>query len=71
MRRVEADPNPIVASDLTVEYAAHGASPAFVALRGLTLTLGRGEVLGLLGESGSGKSTIARVLSGADSPARR
>lgn len=67
MRRVEADPYPIVASDLTVEYAAHGASSAFVALRGLTLTLGRGEVLGLLGESGSGKSTIARVLSGADS----
>ncbi|TFD91730.1 ABC transporter ATP-binding protein [Cryobacterium lactosi] len=67
MRRVEADPYPIVASDLTVEYAAHGASSAFVALRGLTLTLRRGEVLGLLGESGSGKSTIARVLSGADS----
>ena len=67
MKRVEADPYPILASDLTVEYAAHGASSAFVAVRGLTLTLGRGEVLGLLGESGSGKSTIARVLSGADS----
>lgn len=66
MKRVEADPYPIVASDLTVEYPAHGASSAFVAVRGLTLTLGRGEVLGLLGESGSGKSTLARLLSGAE-----
>lgn len=66
MRRVEEEPYPIVASDLTVEYPAHGASSAFVAVRGFTLTLGRGEVLGLLGESGSGKSTLARVLSGTD-----
>ena len=67
MRRVEPEPYPIVASDLTIEYPAHGASSAFVAVRGFTLTLGRGEVLGLLGESGSGKSTLAKVLSGADS----
>ena len=55
---------PIVASDLTIEYPPHGASPAFVAVHGLNLRLAPGEVLGLLGESGSGKSTIARVLSG-------
>jgi len=69
MRRAEADPYPIVASDLTVEYPAHGASSSFVAVHGFTLTLGRGEVLGLLGESGSGKSTLARVLSGAEAAA--
>ncbi|AMB58635.1 ATP-binding cassette domain-containing protein [Microterricola viridarii] len=54
---------PIVTSDLTIEYPPHGASPAHVAVRGLTLRVAPGEVLGLLGESGSGKSTIARVLS--------
>jgi len=55
---------PIVLSDLTLEYPAHGASPAHVALHGLTLTVEPGEVLGLLGSAGSGKSTLAKVLSG-------
>ena len=55
---------PIVLSDLTLEYPPHGASPAHVALHGLTLTIQPGEVLGLLGSAGSGKSTLAKVLSG-------
>ena len=65
MTRGAASEYPITTSDLTIEYPAHGASPAFVAVHGLTLRIAPGEVLGLLGESGSGKSTIARVLSGA------
>lgn len=56
---------PIVLNDLSVEYPAHGASPAYVALHGLTLTVAPGEVLGVLGSAGSGKSTLAKVLSGA------
>lgn len=55
---------PIVLSDLTLEYPPHGASPAHVALHGLTLTIAPGEVLGLLGSAGSGKSTLAKVLAG-------
>ncbi|KQW05538.1 hypothetical protein ASC66_11110 [Leifsonia sp. Root4] len=56
---------PISTSDLTIEYPPHGPSPAHVAVHGLNLRVAPGEVLGLLGESGSGKSTIARVLSAA------
>jgi len=55
---------PIVLSDLSLEYPAHGPSPAHVALHGLSLTIAPGEVLGVLGSAGSGKSTLAKVLSG-------
>ena len=55
---------PIVLSDLSIEYPAHGASAAHVALHGISLTVAPGEVLGMLGSAGSGKSTLAKVLSG-------
>jgi branched-chain amino acid transport system ATP-binding protein len=38
------------------------------ALRGVTLTLARGEVVGLIGPNGAGKSTLVNVLSGFDAP---
>lgn len=58
------DDSPVLsASDLSVTYPSHGASPAHRALNGVTLSVGRGEIVGVIGEAGSGKSTLARILS--------
>lgn len=57
------DANPaVLSSDLSLLYPAHGGAKAFHAVDGVSFTLESGQVLGMLGESGSGKSTIARFL---------
>ena len=43
---------------------------SFWALKGVNLTVERGEVLGLVGKNGSGKSTLLRVISGIYAPDR-
>ena len=54
--------NLITVTDLHVRYGA------FEAVKGVSFTLGEGEILGIVGESGSGKSTIAKTLIGLEKP---
>src|SRR5262249_28363663 len=46
--------------DLAVEYVT--ASRTVRAVDGVSLTIGRGEIVGLAGESGCGKSTMANAI---------
>jgi ABC-type lipoprotein export system ATPase subunit len=54
------------AVDLVKSYGM--ASSVVHALRGVSLEVGRGERVALLGKSGSGKSTLLNVLGGLDRP---
>lgn len=57
----------LAAEGLTVVYAAGGRE--IVALRDVSLGLSPGEVLGLVGPNGSGKTTFIRAITGAVRPA--
>ncbi|MBI4001973.1 MAG: ABC transporter ATP-binding protein [Nitrospira defluvii] len=55
----------IVIEDLTKSYASGWPGrPPFVALDGLYLTVGRGEIFGFLGPNGAGKTTTLKILLG-------
>src|SRR6476619_5733592 len=54
-------------AELTVEnlHLAYGDNPI---LKGVAMTLNRGEVVSLLGPSGSGKTTLLRAVAGLEVP---
>ena len=60
--------------DLTVRFRRSGGNSlfpgTFEAVRGVSLAVRRGETLGIVGESGCGKSTVAKVMMGIEKPAR-
>jgi len=68
--RPRAVPRPItrgiVFRDVAFSYPGHDAD----AVRGIDLELGPGEVVALVGENGSGKSTIAKLLCRLYDPSR-
>lgn len=57
---------------LTVQYGGRGRSRrgSLRAVNDVSLTIDHGQVVGLIGESGSGKSSLARALVGFERPSR-
>jgi peptide/nickel transport system ATP-binding protein len=49
--------------DVRLSFRPHSRHPVHV-LKGITLTLQQGDTLGLVGESGCGKTTLARAIAG-------
>jgi oligopeptide/dipeptide ABC transporter ATP-binding protein len=55
---------PVLETDnLTVSYRSYGLPPV-EALRKVNITIAPGEILGLVGESGAGKTTLAKAIMG-------
>ena len=49
---------------------SHGKKITTYALRGVTFSLHKGEAVAIVGESGCGKTTLARIIAGLDEPTR-
>jgi peptide/nickel transport system ATP-binding protein len=57
------------ARDVAVRFDGRGGRPDAWAVDGVDLDLAHGEILALVGESGCGKTTLARTLLGLEQPA--
>lgn len=60
----------IVIDGLCKTYPRSWRTPAFEAVRNLSLAIGEGEVFGFIGPNGAGKSTAIKVLTGVLQPSK-
>lgn len=67
-RLIDLQQEAIVMHDLSKVYPAQDGNPPKLAVRGLSLGVGRGECFGLLGPNGAGKSSAIHMLVGLQEP---
>jgi putative ABC transport system ATP-binding protein len=60
------DPVPVLEVDQVTKV--YPSEPPVTALRGVSFTVGRGELVAVVGPSGSGKSTLLQVMGSLDRP---
>ena len=68
MAEITADPAPALEARQLYRFFRAGEEET-LALRGVSLTVQRGETVAVVGPSGSGKSTLLACLAGLDEPA--
>ncbi len=66
--RLLTDHETTIKGRILASFGAHGRHEQFWALRGIDLSVGPGEVLGVIGRNGSGKSTLLRAIAGLFDP---
>ena len=63
----ESTPEPMIQMQ-RIQKIYKNAAGEFLVLKGLDLTIHRGEFVSIVGKSGSGKSTLLNMITGIDHP---
>lgn len=66
--KINTSQHAIFVSRLNKVFYGRGSNPTKVAVKDLSLAIGRGEIFGLLGANGAGKTTLLKIVSGLELP---